>query len=218
MRGRACDSGAVADIGVSTTLDGGALSALVRAVLDHSDTRTDDVAIRVKRHGIRRAYFTACSDPRCRLVGTTEDYEEGPARGRGHLYARRGDLSICRSAAPITPVDRTSHWVTGRAYDGVPYPRSVPRGTRYVVTVKVPQVRPEGLLPADRTYHRAKRAGATRIETPADDIVFVLAHELHHVHQFRDGLPRSEVDAERVGREVLRAWITAGRPGAGSSV
>ncbi len=202
----------MADIGVSTTLDGSALTALVKAVLDQSSTRADDVAIRVKRHGVRRAFFTACADPGCRLIATTTDYEEGAARGRGHLYSRRSDLSTCRSAGPITPVDRTSNWVTGRAYDGVPYPRSVARGTRYVVTVKVPQIRPEGQLPSDRTYHRAKRAGATRIETPEDDLVFVLGHELHHVHQFRLGLPRSEVDAELAGREVLARWVASGRP------
>lgn len=190
-----------------------ATAGLVEATVQLSTTDTRDVTVKVKRHGIRRAFFTPCHDRRCRLVPTPEDYAEGPAAGRGHLYARRGDLARCRSGNPVVPVDRTRHWVTGRAYDGVPHPGSVSPGTRYLITLKVPQRRPDGLLPADRTYHRAKRAGATRIEVPEDDVVFVLAHELQHVHQFRHGLPRSEVEAEHAGRAVLQRWVAAGRPG-----
>ncbi|WP_370324622.1 hypothetical protein [Euzebya sp.] len=189
-------------------------AGVVDAVLSWADVDVRDVALRVKRHGIRRAWFTSCDDRRCPLVATPPTYVEGPAAGRGHLYARKRDLGVCRSANPVVTVDRTRHWVTGRAYHGVPYPRAVPPGTRFVVTLKVPQVIPDGLLPADRTYHRAKSAGASRIETPADDLVLVLAHELHHVDQFRHGLPRSEVDAERAGQAVLRAWVAARRPGA----
>ncbi len=203
--------GAMSDVTISGTLPA-TVGPVVRAALVASPVDTADVAVRVKRHGVRRAFFTPCPDGSCRLVPTTEDYVEGDVRGRGHLYARRADLAACRSANPITPVDRTSHWVTGRAYDGVPYPRAVPRGTRYVITVKVPQVRPADQLPTERTYHRAKTAGATRIETPEDDLVFVLAHELHHVHQFRHHLRRSEVDAELAGRAVLQTWVDAGRP------
>lgn len=189
-----------------------AMADLVGAAVRFCDHDTSDVAIKVKRHGIRRAFFTACADPRCRLQTTPADYREGQAGGRGHLYARRRDLGRCRSQNPVVGLDRTNHWVTGRAYQGVPYPASVPRGTRYLVTLKVPQVVPDGMLPDDRTYHRAKRAGATRIERPEDDIVFVLGHELHHVHQFRTDLPRSEVQAEEAGRAVLQAWVSAGRP------
>lgn len=189
-----------------------ATGALVAAAVAHSGTDTRDVAIKVKRHGIRRAFFTACEDRRCPLRVTPSDYREGPVGGRGHLYARRRDLTHCRSGSAVVGLDRTSHWVTGRAYAGVPYPATVPRGTRYLITLKVPQVIPDDLLPTDRSYHRAKRAGATRIERPEDDVVFVLGHELHHIHQFRHGWPRSEVAAERAGQAVLQAWLGAGRP------
>ena len=111
------------------------------------------------------------------------------------------------------PLDRTRYWVSGRAYDGVPFPKSLPVGTRYLVTLKVPQVVAEGQLPAERTYHRAKTAGPTIIALPEDDIVFVLGHELRHIQQFRDGLPRSEVDAELAGRDLLYRWVDAERPG-----
>lgn len=197
------------DLIVAPTLPGWVAAVAAVAV----DGAPADVAVRVRRHGVRRAFFTACEDRSCRLVVTPETYAEGSVAGRGHLYARRRDLAACRSGAPVVPVDRTRHWVTGRAYDGVPVPRAVPRGTRYVVTAKVPQVVPDGLLPAERTYHRAKRAGAATVATPADDLVLVLAHELRHVQQFRHGLPRSEVDAERAGQAALRDWVAAGRPG-----
>lgn len=205
-----CHSWAVHSVWITPTLPA-STAAVVRAALHHSPADTRDVAIKVKRHGIRRAFFTSCADPRCRLVTTSSDYREGDACGRGHLYARRRDLQHCRSENRVLALDRTNHWVTGRAYMGVPYPNAVPRGTRYLITLKVPQVIPDGMLPHDRTYHRAKRAGATRIERPEDDVVFVLAHELHHIHQFRHGLPRSEVEAEHAGRRVLHAWVAAGR-------
>ncbi|HUG84131.1 MAG TPA: hypothetical protein VMM13_06175 [Euzebya sp.] len=204
----------MASVWITPTLPGPSTASLVEAAVRFSDTDTRDVAVKVKRHGVRRAFFTSCANDRCALQATPSDYAEGGAMGRGHLYARRGDLAPCRSANRIVAVDRTSHWVTGRAYAGVPYPATVAPGTRYLITLKVPQVRPGDLLPADRTYHRAKRAGATRIERPEDDLVFVLAHELHHVHQFRHDLPRSEVAAEQAGRAVLQDWVAAGRPGA----
>lgn len=185
---------------------------LVRATLRYSATATHDVAIHVKRHGLRRAFFATCGDLGCPLKTTPEDYREGAAAGRGHLYARRRDLRACRTGNAVVPVDRTKQWVTGRAYLGVPYPAAVAPGARYLITLKLPQVIPPDLLPEDRVYHRAKRAGPTRIECAEDDVVFVLGHELHHVHQFRHDLPRSEVDAERAGRAVLQAWVRDGRP------
>lgn len=190
----------------------GLVQAAVRVGTERIGVRIDDVAVKVKRHGVRRAWFTPCTDARCPLQVTPADYAEGAATGRGHLYARRGDLAHCRSTARIVPVDRTGHWVTGRAYAGVPRQATVPPGTRYLITLKVPQIRPAHQLPAERTYHRAKRAGGTLIEEPDDDLVLVLGHELQHVEQFRRDLPRSEVDAEVIGRSVLEAWVRAGRP------
>lgn len=191
-----------------------ATAELVRAVMPMAELDLSGVVVKVKRHGIRRAWFRSCDRAGCPLPGRVSDgYAEGEARGPGHLYARKRDLAHCRSERPVVTVDRTSHWVTGRAYDGIPHPAAVPRGSRYLVTLKVPVLIPDGHLPADRTYHRAKTAGATHIQTPADDLVFVLGHELTHVDQFRTGRTRSEVEAERAGRRILGDWVAAGRPG-----
>lgn len=197
----------------ATTLPYG-MEAVVRGALGVIDADLDGIALRVKRHGIRRAWHRPCDDPACALRrNTASGWCEGRAAGAGHLYGRRRDLDRCAGDAPITTVDRTRFWVTGRAYDGVPFPRAVPPGTRFVVTLKVPPVVPDAQLPAWRSYHRAKTAGATWVETPEDDVVLVLAHELAHTMQFRHGWRRSEVEAELAGRAGLEAWIAAGRPG-----
>lgn len=191
------------------------MAGVVAAVIPLTGVDVSDVAIHLKRHGVRRVWFTRCDSAHCPLNPTVDaDFQEGGAEGAGHLYTRKRDLAHCVEGNAVVPVDRTRHWVTGRAYDGVPFPRSVPPGTRYVVTVKVPQILLADQFPAERTYHRAKTAGPTTVATPMDDVVFVLAHELAHIEQFRTGAPRSEVAAERVGREVLHRWVAAGRPGA----
>ena len=187
---------------------------VVEAALDMVPFDLTDVAINVKRHGIKRVWFTQCWRPDCPLRhNADESYVEGAAVGPGHLYRRKRDLELCRGGSRIVPLDRTRYWVSGRAYDGVPFPKSLPVGTRYLITLKVPQVVAEGQLPAERTYHRAKTAGPTRIALPEADIAFVLGHELRHIQQFRDGLPRSEVDAELAGRDLLYRWVDAERPG-----
>lgn len=191
------------------------VSTLIGRALEVSHVDPVGIALHVRRHGIMRVFYTRCGEPSCRLVRNVGSHVvEGAIEGPGHLYRRKRDLTACRSGQPIVRVDRTRFFTTGRAYDGVPSPGNVPRGTTHVVTMKVPQVVPEGLLPTDRTYHRAKTAGATRIEQPCDDIVFVLGHELTHVEQYRTGRPVSEVEAELAGRAMLQRWVAAGRPGA----
>lgn len=205
-------TGGVGSVAVASTLPAD-LADVVGAVLPLTGVDTSEVAINVKRHGIKRVWFTRCDSAWCPLNPTVDaSYREGAAAGPGHLYTRKKDLVHCVESNPVVRVDRTRHWVTGRAYDGVPYPRSVPPGTLYVVTLKVPQIVLDGQFPAERTYHRAKSAGATTVASPTDDLVFVLGHELAHIDQFRTGAPRSEVAAERAGRAVLQRWVAAGRP------
>ncbi len=189
------------------------VGGVVRAAIPMADVPVFDVAIHVRRHGIRRAWYRPCEDGCCPLRRNVK----GPISARvprpGHYFPRRKDLRRCVGSAPIVPIDHTRFWTTGRTYNGVPAPASVPPWTRFVVTLKVPQVVQPGQLPAERTYHRAKRAGPTRIEIPEDDVVHVLAHELVHVDQFRTGRPASEVEAETRGREILNRWRDAGRHG-----
>ena len=190
-----------------------AVGTVVRAAIPFADVPVDDVAIHVRRHGIRRTFFRPCQARGCPLRrNITAPVSERLDRP-GHHYQRRKDLRRCIGRGPIVPLDHTRHWTSGRTYNGVPSPANVPADTRFVVTLKVPQVVPPGQLPAERTYHRAKRAGPTLIETPEDDIVHVLAHELVHVDQFRTGRPASEVEAEVLGRATLDRWRAAGRPG-----
>lgn len=198
---------------IASTLPGH-LDRLVGQALLFTGVDPSAVTVKVKRHGVRAYWFRACDDHLCHLAHTPADWAFRDLRGPGHVVRRRKDLSRCASPAPTARVEVTSHWVSGRAYGGVPRLADVPTGTRWLITCKVPQVVGPQQFPGSRTYHRAKTAGATRIETPADDLVFVLGHELTHIEQFRTGRPLSEVEAEQAGRDTLARWRAAGRPGA----
>lgn len=98
---------------------------------------------------------------------------------------------------------------TGRAYAGpLRRPRPHP-DTRFLVRLWVPTVFRSRAYP--RTYHYPKRKTAPSITVLdwQERLVALAAHEAFHVHQFREGLRRSEVAAERWAERRLRAWRSA---------
>lgn len=86
---------------------------------------------------------------------------------------------------------------------------NVASSTRYLVTMRLPR-RLDGLpYPETLQYHRrgVVMTTAPRIQVRSwpEEVVHLTAHEARHVHQFRHGLPKSEVDAERwAAAAVLR--------------
>lgn len=99
---------------------------------------------------------------------------------------------------------------SGRTYDGVPDIARVTPGTGYLVTLNIP-ADPRRLTryPVRARDHRLKTSPEVAFACWQDELLHLAAHEARHVHQFRHGLQRSEVDAERWAAAVLqRAVVT----------
>jgi hypothetical protein len=95
---------------------------------------------------------------------------------------------------------------TGRAY---PEPPSRPKahpGTRYLVRLKLPATLRNRGYPQSYQYPRLKTAPSITVRDWRERLVALAAHEAFHVRQFRQGLRRSEVAAERWANSRLAAW------------
>ena len=100
---------------------------------------------------------------------------------------------------------------TGRAYGGRPRrPRSHP-ATRFLVRVKIPATLRNRAYPKTYRYPRLKTAPWITVRDWQERFVALVAHEAYHTRQFREGLRRSEVQAERWAARVLESW-REGRP------
>jgi hypothetical protein len=95
---------------------------------------------------------------------------------------------------------------TGRAYGGRPKrPRSHP-STRFLVRVKVPATLRNRSYPRTYRYPRLKTAPWITVRDWQERFVALVAHEAFHTRQFREGLRRSEVQAERWAAGILESW------------
>lgn len=98
---------------------------------------------------------------------------------------------------------------TGRAYGGRPRrPRSHP-STRFLVRVKVPGTLRNRSYPRTYRYPRLVTAPWITVRDWQERFVALVAHEAFHTRQFRDGLRRSEVQAERWAARILESWRAA---------
>jgi hypothetical protein len=98
---------------------------------------------------------------------------------------------------------------TGRAYGGRPKrPRSHP-STRFLVRVKVPGTLRNRAYPRTYRYPRLKTAPWITVRDWQERFVALVAHEAYHTRQFREGLRRSEVQAERWAARILESWREA---------
>ncbi len=95
---------------------------------------------------------------------------------------------------------------TGRAYPEPPSrPKAYP-GTRYLVRLKLPGTLRNRGYPQSYQYPRLKTAPSITVRDWRERLVALVAHEAFHVRQFREGLRRSEVAAERWASSILVAW------------
>jgi hypothetical protein len=97
----------------------------------------------------------------------------------------------------------------GRAYDGVPSISNAPRAARYLMTIKLGNGASFPVGPLNRNGKSPGEVGPRNrfpFFTYADWrewLVACAAHEARHIHQYRHGTRRSEVDCERFAEETL---------------
>jgi hypothetical protein len=113
----------------------------------------------------------------------------------------------------VEPSRRSGESFTGRAYFRLPSRPKTDPGTLWLVRLKVPTVFRNRAYPRTYRYVRRKTAPWITVGDWRERLVALVAHEAFHVRQFRDGLRRSEVQAERWAAEVLDGWRDAVRSG-----
>jgi hypothetical protein len=108
--------------------------------------------------------------------------------------------------------------LSARAYDGVPSISNAPRRALYLVTIKIGNGVRYPLGPHNRNGRSPAEVGPRNqfpFFTYADWrewLVAAAAHEARHIHQYRDGDRRSELDCERFAENALMRYRTvAGR-------
>jgi hypothetical protein len=101
---------------------------------------------------------------------------------------------------------------TGRAHGRRP-PRLASRAdTAFLVQLRIPATLRNRAYPKTYRYPRRATAPSITVRDWRERLLALAAHEAWHVHQFRHGLPRSEVAAERWALRTLEDWRDRGRP------
>src|SRR5207244_13007923 len=101
---------------------------------------------------------------------------------------------------------------TGRAYFTLPSrPRPHPE-TTFVVKLSLPATLRNRAYPKTYRYWNRKTAPWITVRDWRERLVALVAHEACHVRQFREGLRRSEVEAERWAAARLESWRGAAQP------
>jgi hypothetical protein len=94
---------------------------------------------------------------------------------------------------------------TGRAY-AEPHHRRLQPGTRYLVRLKIPATLRNRAYPKTYRYWNRKTAPWITVGDWQERLVALAAHEACHIRQFRKGLRRSELEAERWAGARTEAW------------
>ena len=125
---------------------------------------------------------------------------------------------LVRFATRGTNMDRVcvnvkgGHGLSARAYDGVPSISNAPRRARYLVTIKIGNGVRYPVGPHNRNGKAPHEVGPRNrfpFFTYADWrewLVAAAAHEARHIHQYRCGERRSELDCERFAEQALTRY------------
>jgi hypothetical protein len=98
---------------------------------------------------------------------------------------------------------RSPHRFTGKAWWEPPASRPRAPGTRWLVELVMPASPTPNGYPLEWRYPRLKTAPTFLAHDWRDQLFAVAAHEAYHVKQFRMGMRRSEVAAERWAHRAL---------------
>lgn len=168
------------------------IEALVRAGFE--GVEASDVEVHVKaRSKVRRVYEVRMRQGRRSVVRRY-------ARKRDAVAVARRHRGTVESKAYRHP--RAAGW-SARTYDGVPSIAKVRPGVRYLVTMNIPADPRPLPYPVEHSYPGLKTAPRIRFDSWQEELFGMSAHEARHVEQFRHGLKRSEIDAERYALERI---------------
>jgi hypothetical protein len=106
----------------------------------------------------------------------------------------------------VEPAGRPVDSFTGRAYPQPPSRPQTSPDTRFLVRLRLPRTLRNRAYPKTYRYPRRKTAPWITVGDWRERLVALAAHEAYHVHQFREGIRRSEVQAERWARARLDMW------------
>ncbi len=98
----------------------------------------------------------------------------------------------------------------GRAWPEIPPGAAVAPETRYLVQISMPKAPSQNGFPFEWRYPRRKTAPWLVAHTWQERLLAVAAHEAYHVKQFRFGMRRSEVTAERWAAKALERFRSRG--------
>jgi hypothetical protein len=134
--------------------------------------------------------------------------------GEIRRLVEEGFRGIGKDAVEVHVIPNRSRWVFhGRAWPDLPPGRASSARTRFLVEISMPRnPAPDG-FPYRWKYPRLKTAPRLVAHTWEERLVALAAHEAYHVKQFRFGMRKSEVTAERwAGRALDRFRARARSP------
>ena len=198
-------------IKVAPTLSG-AHQDLVRELVGvgFADVDHDDVEVHVRSRPPRVRWVVRYQVPLDRLTSEARRrwlavHPGTTSAAATRAYRRRLDATAAAAALGGTVCryvdDRLGERMSAFAYYALPAVARVAAGAAYLVTMRLPR-HPEALsYPFELQYRRRgvpmPTAPVVQVRSWLEELVHLAAHEARHVDQYRLGLPKSEVDAER---------------------
>jgi len=184
------------------------VAALVVAGFDGVEQQDVEVHVKARADRVVRWLLRCRPEAAC---GRPANYRAGGERGhcartRRQALGLAGDLRAHHSPERLGV--RPTYAFSGRAYPRLPEVARVGVGVRFLVTLTMPAdpAATGDAYPRLSHYGRYKTSPAIVIADWREELVHLAAHEARHTHQFRHGLPRSEIDAEHWAHARLTAW------------
>ena len=125
-----------------------------------------------------------------------------------------GFRGVGKDDVEIQVIANRSRWVfSGRAWPELPRGRATSARTKFLVEISMPRAPSAEGFPYRWKYPRLKTAPRLIAYSWQERLVALAAHEAYHVKQFRLGMRKSEVTAERwAGRALDRHRAGADYP------